>query len=264
MVIDHEVDVIDRAEEVVRLHVDHRHALVLGDLCRRDDVDVDVEQIRHPDVLRPGDTLQRRDDGGLLGPAQDVAQRQPAADRVRIGVVVQQDEDALGVAEEALVLLDPQARQRAAEFGQQRAAEQLRQRQVTELRILRLQFLFAFVKIGDADPQHVNERASRVPDRREHLLEAAAAAVLHDHAGAGRDVGFDVGVGAAGVDGGHAQPRLVEPAGERLALDEKVDFEAGQQDLIEHPDDQLGLADGEASHGMIVAVVRAWTIGGNF
>ena len=44
------------------------------------------------------------------------------------------------------------------------------------------------------------------------------------------------------------QPAVVEPAGERLALDDELDFEAGQQDLVEHPDDQLGLTDGETPH----------------
>ena len=66
-----------------------------------------------------------RDDGRLLGAAQHVAQRQAAGHRVGIGVVVQENQDAVGVAEEALVLLDLEARQRAAELGEQRPAEQL-------------------------------------------------------------------------------------------------------------------------------------------
>jgi len=41
---------------------------------------------------------------------------------------------------------------------------------------------------------------------------------------------------------------VVELARERLALHEKFDFEAGQQDLVEHPDGQLGLADRQAPH----------------
>ena len=39
-------------------------------------------------------------------------------------------------------------------------------------------------------------------------------------------------------------PRLVEAAGERPVLDDELDLEAGQQDLVEHPDDQLVLTDG--------------------
>ena len=37
---------------------------------------------------------------------------------------------------------------------------------------------------------------------------------------------------------------LVQPAGERPVLDDELDFESGQQDLVEHPDDQFILADG--------------------
>ena len=51
--------------------------------------------------------------------------------RVGIGVVVQQDQHAVGVAEVPLVLLDPRAGQRPAELGEQRPAEQLRHRRGT-------------------------------------------------------------------------------------------------------------------------------------
>ena len=37
---------------------------------------------------------------------------------------------------------------------------------------------------------------------------------------------------------------VVEAPRERPALDEELDLEAGQQDLVEHPDDQFVLADG--------------------
>ena len=79
----------------------------------------------HPQVFRTRDALQRADDRRLLGAAQHVAQRQAAGHRVGIGVVVQENQDAVGVAEEALVLLDPEPGQRAAELGEQRPAEQL-------------------------------------------------------------------------------------------------------------------------------------------
>ena len=39
-------------------------------------------------------------------------------------------------------------------------------------------------------------------------------------------------------------PGVVEPPRERPVLDDELDLEAGQQDLVEHPDDQLVLADG--------------------
>ena len=58
------------------------------------------------------------------------------------------------------------------------------------------------------------------------------------------------------VAGGDVQPAVVEAAGERLALDQELDFEAGQQDLVEHPDDQLGLTDGETPHAVSRACPR--------
>jgi hypothetical protein len=50
------------------------------------------------------------------------------------------------------------------------------------------------------------------------------------------------------VAGGDGQPGIVQPARDRLALDDEFHFEAGQQDLIEHPDDQFVLTDGETPH----------------
>ena len=58
--------------EVVRLHVDHGDAVELGDLRRRDDLDVDVEQVHHPQVLGPGHALQGADDRRLPGAVQHV------------------------------------------------------------------------------------------------------------------------------------------------------------------------------------------------
>ena len=95
-----------------------------------------------------------------------------------------------------------------------------------------------------ADAEHVDERAAGVADRFEDLLEAAAAVVFDDDAGAGAEVGLEVGVGAAGIADGDADAGVVETPGERPALDDEFDFEAGQQDFVEHPDDQLVLTDG--------------------
>ena len=93
--------------------------------------------------------------------------------------------------------------------------------------------------------------APGVPDGLEDPLEAVAAVVFDDDAGAGREVGLDVGVGAARVARRDVQPAVVEPLGQRLALDQELDFEVGQQDLVEHPDGQLGLADRQAPHASV-------------
>ena len=47
-----------------------------------------------------------------------------------------------------------------------------------------------------------------------------------------------------GIAGDDVDPRVVEAPRERPVLDDELDFEAGQQDLVEHPDDQLVLTDG--------------------
>ena len=75
--------------------------------------------------------------------------REAAGHRVGVGVVVQEDEDAVGVAEIALVLLDLEAGQGAAELGEQRAAEQLRHRQVVQLGELRLELFFALARVRE-------------------------------------------------------------------------------------------------------------------
>jgi hypothetical protein len=84
VVIDDQVDPVDQPAEVVRLHVDHRDPVVLVERLRRDRLDVDVEQVHHPQVLRPGDPLHRADDRRGLGAPQHVAQREAA--RHRVGV----------------------------------------------------------------------------------------------------------------------------------------------------------------------------------
>ena len=111
-------------------------------LCRGDDLDVDVEQVHHPLILRTRHAMERGDHRRLFGAAQHVAQREAAGERVGVGIVVQEDEDAVGVAEESLILLNLEAGQRPAELGEERAAEQLGERQVVQLRKLRLELFF--------------------------------------------------------------------------------------------------------------------------
>ena len=81
----------------------------------------------------------------VLGAAQQVAQRQAAGHRVGVGIVVGEDQHAVGVAEVALVLLHALAGQRPAELGEQRRADQLGQRQRGDLGEVGAQRLGAFV-----------------------------------------------------------------------------------------------------------------------
>jgi hypothetical protein len=107
---------------------------------------------------------------------------------------VQHDQDAVGVAEVALVLLDPRPGQRAAELGEQRAAEQLRHREIGDVGELGVELLGALAGRLGADAQARRPACRRVAHRFEHLAEAALAVVLDDDAGGGTDVGLEVGL----------------------------------------------------------------------
>ena len=104
--------------------------------------------------------------------------------------------------------------------------------------------------VAAADADNVDKGRPRVADRLEDLAQAALATVLDDDAGCGGDVGLEVGIGAPRVAGEDVDPGVMEPSGDRLALDEEFDLEAGRQGFIKHPDDQFGLADGETPHSI--------------
>ncbi len=145
--------------------------------------------------------------------------------------MVQQDEHAVRVAEVALVLLDLGPCERPAEFGEEGAAEELGHRQVRHVRELGVQLFASLGGHGRTQPKHVHERTARIAHRLQHALEAAARVVLDDDAGSGCEVGLEVGVGAPRIADRDGHPRIVEAARQRLAVDNELDFEAGQQDL---------------------------------
>ena len=157
-------------------------------------LDVDVEQVHHPLIFRTRDALERAYHGRLPVAAQHVAQRQSAGEGIGIGVVVQKDEDAVGVAEESLVLLNLESCQGAAELGEKRTAEELRQGEVIQLRKLRLEFFFALAGMRDANAEDIYERPASVPDRFENFADALPAVVLDHHARAGCEVGLEISV----------------------------------------------------------------------
>ena len=248
VMVDDEVDAIDETAEVVRLDVDHRDAVVFLERFGGDRLDVDVEQVDHPLVFRAGHALDRADDRGRLGAAQDVAQRQAAGHRIGVRIVVQHDQDPIGVAQIALVLLHAGAGQRPAELGQQRHAEQFRHRQIGDVGKLAVELFLPPGAGGGTGVEGVDQRAARVADRLESLFQAAAGVVFDDDAGAGADVGLQVGVGAARIANRRLNAGVVQTPRHRLALDDELDVEAGPQALIEEPDDQFVLTDGDTSH----------------
>ena len=139
--VDHQIRAIEQAAEVVRLHVDRRHPVVRLERGRRDMLDLDVEHVRHPEVLRPCHSLHGADDRGRFGPPQQVAKREPARQGIRVRIVVQEDQDAIGVGEIPLVLLHARASHRAAQLGDQGRPEQLGQLEVGHLAVVILAIL---------------------------------------------------------------------------------------------------------------------------
>ncbi len=161
---------------------------------------------------------------------------------------MQDDDHAVCVGEEALILLDLESGEGAAEFCQKRPAEELGQGEVIELGKLRLEFFLTLPRVRRPDPEHVHQRATGVPDRFENLLQAALAVVLDHDARTRREVGFEIGIGAPEVSGRNVQAAFMEPSRNGFTFNQELDFEAGQQDLVEHPDGQFGLANGETPH----------------
>ena len=205
-------------------------------------LDLDVEHVGHPQVLRPRHPLHRADDRRRLGAAQQVAQREPARQRVGIGIVVEEDEDAVGVGEVALVLLHAGAGHRAAELGHQRRPEQLGEVEVGDFRPVRVG---PAVGPALAGVQDVDERAAGVADRVDDFLDAAFAGVFDEEAGGGGDVGLEICIDAPRIAGRDLDPGVVETTGEGPAFDKEVDLEARQQHFVERPDDQFVLTDGQ-------------------
>ena len=117
-----------------------------------------------------------------------------------------------------------------------------------------------------ADAQHVHERPARIANRLEDPPEASLAVVLDDEAGAWRDAGLEVTIDAAGVTDRGVRASLVKATSQGPVLDQKLHVQAGQQDLVQGPDDQLILADGETPHdGLSVPPTgRAGSTGGSF
>jgi hypothetical protein len=233
----------------VRLDVHRRDAVETLERLGRDRLNLDVEQVGHPQVLGAGDALNGADDGRRLGAAQQVAQGQAARQGVRIRVVVQQNEDAVRVGEVSLVLLDAGPRHRPAELGHQRRAHQLRHVEVRQVGKFRLQRLGGpLSRTGRGRVQHVDERAAGVAQRRHDLPDAPAAVVFDDETGGRRDVGLEIGVEPPWIAGRDRHAGLVKAAGELPVLDQEVHLEAGGEHLVQRADDEFILADGEHPH----------------
>ncbi len=211
---------------------------------------MDVEEIDHAHVFGARDAFERGDHGGRARTVQHRPKCEAAGHRIGVWFVVEQDQNAIGVSQVALVLLDARPCQGTAELGEERRFEELGQRQVRDIGKLVAHRLCALLAIlvGDADPEDVDERAARIANGLDHLVQVLPAGVFDDDAGLGGDVGLQVGVRALHVAGRHGQAGSLELARERAALDQELHLDAGGQDLVEHPDHQFVLANGQTPH----------------
>ena len=145
----------------MRLHVHRRDAIESAEFFRRHGLDLDIEQVGHAQVLGPCDALQGADDRGGPRPAQHVAKRETRGQRVGVRLVVKQDQHAVCISEEALVLLHPGAGQRTAKFGRERRGEQLRQVQMGDLREDRPELVHALAVRGRPDVEQIEQSCRR-------------------------------------------------------------------------------------------------------
>jgi hypothetical protein len=198
VMVDHQVRAVEHSAEVMGLHVHGRNPIETLERRGGDLLDLDVEHVRHAEVFRPRHALDGADDRRRLRAPQKVPQREAACQCVGIGIVVQQNQDAIRVREIALILLDSRARHRTAQFGHKRGPQQFGEVHVRDLR--------AFVVGAAVGPvlagvKRVDQRASGIADGFDDFLDAAFARVLDDETGVGGDVGFQVGVDAFGIAG---------------------------------------------------------------
>ena len=115
--IDDQIDPVDDPAKRVGLNVNHGDPIEADNLLGRQDIHLNVEQVHHSLILGPRDALQRRQRGGLLRSTKDVPQRETAGHGVGIGIVMEDDDDPIGVGEEPLILLNLESGEGAAELG---------------------------------------------------------------------------------------------------------------------------------------------------
>ena len=235
----------------MRLHVDGGDAGELGEGAAAEQLDPDVEQVGHADVLGPRDGLERPDDGRRPGAPQQRAEGEAARHRVGVGVVVQQDEDAVGVGEVALVLLDAGAGEGPLQRRPQGAPEEVGEGEPGDpaRRQLLAVPLLLLGAAGLLGVEQIHEGGPRVLDLLDHAPRAAAGRVLDEDAGGGAGVGFEPGVDPARVADVDGDAGVVQASSEEPVFDDELDVEARLERPGQESDEPFVLADGEALHG---------------
>ena len=249
VMVDDEVHAVDQPAEVVRLHVDGGDAGELGHRSAVEQLDLDVEQVGHPDVLGSGHPLERPDDGGRPGAVEQGAEGEAAGHRVGVRVVVQQNQDTVGVCEKPLVLFDPRAGDGPFQRRSQGAPEQLGESQSADPR--RRQQPLPFLLPGAPGPlgvEQIHERGPRVPYRLDRPARAPAGGILDEDAGGGTDVGLEPGVDPARVADVDGDAGIFQAPSEEPVFDDELNVQARLERPGQESNEQFVLADGEAFH----------------
>ena len=118
--------------------------------------------------------MQRADDRRAARSSKNVTHGEARRQCVGIGIVVQQDEHAIGVGEVALILLHTSARQRPAQLRCERSGDKFGKIEVRDLRHDRAKLVHVLLGVGPcANLQDVEQRPAGVADRRDHPLQSS-------------------------------------------------------------------------------------------
>ena len=173
----------------------------------------------------------------------------PGGQRVRIRFVVEQDQDPIRVGEIPLVLLDPRAGERPAQFGRERRRQQLRQIEVRDFRHQRAEFV---LRLSGSAADRPRARRCRLPpaSRTAVTIRLRLRRPLSSMMTTGRgvEIGAEVGVHPRRVRDGDRRSVLNQSSGEGTVLDQELDIESAGEDPVEGPNDQLVLTDGQRVH----------------
>jgi hypothetical protein len=249
MVIDDEIDVWQQSREIMRLDIHEGDAIERLDLLGRHDLDLQIEELEHAQVFGPAHAIHAPDDRRLARAPQNVAQREPTRDGVGIGIVVQKDENAVGVGQEALVLLDALARDRPAQLDEKCRARELRQRQTRNLGKRLAQFVRA-LRVLRRRAEHPHQRPARGAHRLQDFAQRSSAVVFDDDARARREIGFDESVEPFGVAYTDSKAGLVKSARQRGTFNQDVELGAGCEHRVEQPHNQFRVTDRETPHSL--------------
>ena len=101
-----EHDLLRPIREMRRLQIDDGDTAEILDCLLRHLFNLDFEQLHHRDVFRTCNTAERPERSALFVAPEDLAEREPARNRVGIGIILEQDQDVFRVFKVSLDLFN--------------------------------------------------------------------------------------------------------------------------------------------------------------